>query len=160
MPLLSSSFIVDADLVEFMPDVLDYGVASFAAQNLRASDDVYNRIFSEWWPTAISRRFGLLMSTFDIQSPIMPTLDPAYLDSVGLKALTVYRAISHYIMPMLASDADANGDLFSRRAVRYDMFYKEEWQKAILLPLYDFNKDTQFTNIERRGRPVKRLLRA
>ena len=143
-----------------MPDVLDFGVTTFGPQCLRASDDIYNRLVSEWWPTAVSRRFGLILNSFDINSPFVPTLDPTLLDTVALKAITSYRALSRYVMPMLAGDADADGDLFSRRADRYVNFYHEEWRKIILLPLYDFNQDSQFTNIERRGAPMKKLLRA
>lgn len=160
MPLITTSFITDTDLQVFMPDVLTYGISSFATQNLHASDDVLNRLINEWWPTAISRRFGLILSTYDVNSPLMPTLNQSLLDASSLATLTSYRSLSRYILPMLASDADADGDLFSRRATRYDSFYQDEWQKVLLLPIYDFNQDGQFTNIERRGRPVKRLLRA
>ena len=160
MALIASSFIADTDLQEFMPDVLDYGVTTFAPQSLRASDDVYNRILTEWWPDAVSRRFGLILNNYDVNSSLLPVLDTTVLDTVALKAITAYRTISHYAMPMLASDADANGDLFSRRADRYSNFYHEEWAKIILLPIYDFNNDGQFTNIERRGKPVKRMMRA
>lgn len=143
-----------------MPDVLTYGVATFDPQSLRASDDIYNRLVAEWWPDAVSRRYGLLLNSFDVQSNLIPQLDPAFLDTVALEAVTSYRAISHYIMPLLSSDNDANGDMFTRRAARYHDFYLEEWQKLVLLPLYDFNQDTQFTNIERRGPTMKKLLRA
>jgi len=157
---VTTSFIVDTDLQVYMPDVLSFGVASFDPQSLLATDDVVARIEAEWWPEAVSRRFGLFRENSDYMFSMLPTMNVALLDSVSLVPLTVYRALSHYAMPMLSSDADADGDLFSRRASRYDTFYKEEWEKVVRLPIYDFSQDGNFTSFEKKGPPVKRLLRA
>jgi len=157
---ITTSFIQDTDLVEFVPDILGFGVADFSTQNLRASDDVFERLLNEWWPQAISRFYGLTRQNIDTMFPTLPTLDVNKLDTAALKPLTCYRALGHYILPLLAGDADANGDLFTRRADRYDRFYSEEWKKVIRLPLYDFNADGAFSMVERKRAIGRRLVRA
>lgn len=157
---VTTAFVTDTDLELFQPDILTFGPATFGAQLIMASDDVFQRLVDEWWPQAIGAFYGLTRSAIDVQYPVLPTLKEASLDKVALRNLVCYRAISHYIMPLLASDADANGDLFTRRAARYQRFYQEEWDKIIDLPIYDFNQDTLFTNIERPIQIARRLRRA
>lgn len=157
---LTTPFVNDADLKSFLPDVLSFGVATFAPQNLRASDDVFERLVAEWWPQAIGGFYGLSRASVDIQWPVLPAMDIALVNTAALVTLTAYRALGHYVMPLISSDADANGDLFTRRAARYERFYDEEWAKVINLPLYDFNADGSFTTIERALSVSRRLRRA
>jgi len=157
---LTAPFATDSDLVTFMPDMLTFGVGSFIPQNMMASDDVFERLNAEWWPQAIGGFYGLAQATVDVTWPVLPVMQEARLNVAALKNLTAYRAISHYIMPLLSSDADANGDLFTRRADRYNSFYHEEWEKVTNLPLYDFNADNRFSNIERMLPTGRRLMRA
>jgi len=160
MGLATTSFIADADLALYMPDVLTFGVTTFATQNLLATDDVVTRINTEWWPDAVTRRFGLYRENTDTWYRSLPIMDITLLDSALLKGLVVYRALSHYIMPMLSSDSDADGNAFTRRADRHAAFYAEEWEKIVNSPIYDFNSDTTFSQQERKGPPIKRVLRA
>lgn len=158
MPI-TTSFITDDDVLQYMPDILDFGQQSFNAQHLKASDDVYEKIFTEWWPNAIIRRYGLTKYRMDILWPTLPTMDVAFLNIPAIKQLTCYRSIGHYIMPMLASNA-SNNDFFMNRATMYQKFYIEEWQKVQRLSLYDFDKDGQFLNIERAGPIHRKVVRA
>jgi len=157
---VATPFIQDTDLVAYMPDVLTFGIASFAAQNLLATNDVVERLTNEWWPNAIGNYYGFTRERVDMTWPILPAMDIARINTTALKQLVTYRALSHYIMPMLSSDADANGDLFTRRMDRYYRFHSEEWKKVIHLPLYDFNADSAFTQIERAQSTGRRLARA
>ncbi len=159
MPL-SAPLINDSDLTVYMPDVLSFGTATFLTQCTLASDDIYERLLNEWWPNALGNYFGFTQERVDLVWPVLPLLDENYLNKAALTQITVYRALSHYIMPMLASDADANGDLFTRRAARYNTFYNEEWKKIVRMALYDFNKDAVFQNRERPQRMGRRLVRA
>jgi len=157
---LSTAFINDADLTSYMPDVLTFGIPSFSAECLRATEDVYTELLSDWWPGVTLAINGFAFQKTDTAWPTLPIMDVANLDTVTLKQAVVYRALSQYVMPMLSSDADANGDLFSRRADRYRGFYKAEMARVYKLPLYDFNRDSAFTQLERPRRHGRRLLRA
>jgi len=159
--IVTTPFITDANLQEFMPDILQMGVLTFAQQNLRASNDVYDRLVNDWWAQAIIRGpYVGVATTNDGAFPgRLPPLIVSLLNTPLLAPLVSYRALGRYIMPMLSGDADANGDMFSRRAERYTRFYNEEWERVITGDLYDFNRDGNFTLADRLppyGRRVKR----
>jgi len=148
----------DTDLKTFIPRILDNGVVSFADQLQLASDDVLEMIKVDWWVNAVSSRYSLNRETTDWSS-FFPKFDEALLNTAQLKNLTCYRALHKYICPMLTNDAD-EADEWTRKEERYKQFFDEEWQKIIKMPLYDFNQDSAFDDIERRQRSGIRLSRA
>lgn len=156
---ITTPFITDADVQKFRPDILDFGITSFTDQYTMASDDVYERLYNEWWPNAISRRYGLSRNRLDIVWPVLPKMDLNYLDTSALIPITCFRALSHYIFPMLATNSTQT-DFFSGMADIYRRFYDEEWIKVQRLPIYDFDKDGQFRDVERTGPIHRRVVRA
>jgi len=152
---MAMPYATDSDLQNLIPGILDQGVASFATQLGFASTDVLNLIKSDWWPKAVVRRFGAI-ETVDI-GPLFPPLDEARINEAVLINLTCYRALSHYIIPMLTKDN--KDDSWAKKIGRYEIFYGEEWELVAQLPLYDFDGDSQFSDKERRGVMPRRLIR-
>jgi len=160
MPL-TVSFVTDANLQEFMPDIMSMGVATFDPQTLRATNDIYDRLVNDWWAQAVLRGpYVSVASTNDGAFPgRLPPMDVNLLNKTLITPLVCYRALGRYIMPMLSGDADANGDMFSRRAMRFTEFYSDEWATVVTGDLYDFNRDAKFTLADRLppyGRRVRR----
>lgn len=152
-------YATDADLLVIQPNITSFGVVSWLPQLNAASADVLERIKTEWWPEAVTSRFGFQNQAYDI-NPAFPSFDEAKLNTAAIKNLTIYWALAHYIYPILTKDRD-DADAFSRRMERYQKFYDEEWERVKVKPLYDFNADSQFTDIERRsGMTAVRVSRA
>jgi len=143
----------DSDLQKVRPDILTHGVASWSDQLGFAGADVLNLMKSSWWVNAVARHFN--REIVDIMGSLTPIMDVTKINDSELVNLVCYRALARYVYPAISIDKDADGDAFSRRMTRYEEAYEEEWERVSLLPLYDFNSDGQFTDIERRG-PVRR----
>jgi len=156
---MAGPYATDADLTALLPSVFTHDVASFTAQLQLASDDVLEAIKTEWWPQAAAARLGVLRESVDYD-PLFPTFDETKLNTAKLKNLTCYLALSRYIFPLLANDSDVDGDEFTRKMERYTAFYEGEWGRVKLMPLYDWNGDAQFSDIERRLTPHRTLSRA
>jgi len=153
-----AAYASDTDLETFIPSILENGVVSFDVQLQLASDDVLEMVKVKWWVNAVSSRYALNRETTDWSS-YFPRFDEALLNTVQLKNLTCYRAFHKYICPMLTGDAD-DADEWTRKEERYKIYFDEEWDKITRMPLYDFNQDSAFDDIERRQGGGVRLQRA
>jgi len=152
-------FITETDLHDFVPDVYTHGLNSFTKEIAFAEGDVVNLIKSGWWIEAVSKSF-FVSELQDFGGFGFYPLDVTKLNSEALKKITVYRAVSGYIYPKLATFKDVDGDSFSRKAEFYKGMYKEEWEVIRKLPLYDFNSDGTFSDLERRVSSGRTLGRA
>lgn len=151
-------YAANSDLQVLIPSILDNGVATFAPQLLTASNDVLELIKVNWWVNAVTKNYGFARETVDI-NPLFPTFDATKVNEAVLVNLTCYRALYQYICPMLTTDSDTANE-WDRKLDRYKEFYSSEWQRLELMPLYDFNNDAQFSDIERRAPRGRRLARA
>jgi len=146
---------VTADLVALRSDITGHGVSDWAAQLAMSESDVVERVKTAWFPDAARSLFGYGLDANSYQV-IMGAFDIALLNTAALKNLVCYHAMSYYIYPNLTRDVDDGNDAFSRRAERYKVFYEDEWNRVSKLPLYDFNGDSAFTDIERQP-PTRRV---
>jgi len=155
---MAAPYATDADLQAFIPSILDNGVASFASQLTLASTDVLELVKLDWWVNAVTARYGFARESIDI-NPLFPRFDETKLNESVLINITCYRALAQYICPMLTTDSD-EADEWLRKMERYAEFYRVEWDALELKPLYDFNSDGQFKDIERRASRGRRVVRA
>ena len=133
------------DLAKHVSDInTQNGPENWTDQIQFATDDVLNKIKSDWWE--------------QVSSPLF-TLDEDLLNTDALTNLAVYCTLGFYALPLLSTERDKDGDSFSRKADYYRDRYREEWEVVKLLPLYDFNSDDQFTDDERQGPIVRELSR-
>ena len=155
---MARPYAVNADLQVFIAGILDYETpaSDFGDFLDKASEDVLNLIKSEWWPNAVATRFS--QEAIDI-GPLTPPLTEDNINDAALLNITCYRAFYQYIMPYLTKDADEDGDQFSRKIERYQELFADEWATIKLLPLYDFDGDDAFTDVERRGNYSRRMAR-
>lgn len=154
------SIATESDLQDFIPDVYEHGLNSFSKELQFAESDVINLIKSDWWPSAVRSNYSYVQS-YDVLNPLFVVpLDANYLNNNELKKLVVYRVAAAYIYPKLSTFKDVDGDSFSRKAEFYKGLYKDEWEIVKKLPLYDFNKDSVFSDAERKLNTGRRLSRA
>lgn len=151
-----ANYATDSDLKDHIESIFDYGPSSFEKDLTKATADVLNKIKAEWWTKAVQSRNGI-RETVDYGF-LFPTLNTANLNTAALKSLTVYRAFSAYIFPKMTKFVE--DDVFLRQAEFYADRFKEEWDVVKLLPLYDFDEDASFEDIERRGPMSRRIVRA
>lgn len=140
------AYITDADLAKHVEDINEHDEESrdWTNQINFATEDVLNKIKSDWWNQVASA--GL-------------TIDEDLLNTDALTNLAVYRTLGFYALPFLSTQMDKDGDSFSRKAEFYRDRYKEEWELVKELPLYDFDQDSQFEDSERQGPIVRELAR-
>jgi len=145
------------DLVGFVPELSEFNVD--ASNDLQmASDDILNRLKVSWWTQAASTRMGRENLALDVLQ--LPPLKVSKLNIPAIKNLTCYRALSAYILPKMSSDLSATGDAFGRKSVHFEKMYASEWETVILLPIYDFDGDGNFEEIERVRVFSRKTLRA
>ena len=133
------------DLAKHVSDInTQGGPENWTDQIQFATDDVLNKIKSDWWE--------------QVSSPLF-TINEDNLNTDALTNLAVYCTLGFYALPFLATERLEKGDSFSRKAKYYRDRYKEEWEVVKLLPLYDFDEDSQFEDSERQGPIVRELSR-
>ena len=130
----------DEALIAEDEQILTYGLEEFVDQLAAAKRDVISALKADWWPQVQRGKRSLVSN---------PQLDEDNLNSDELSRLVIYRALSVHIYPKLSKKLGADGDSFSRKADFYLKRYVDEWGIIVKLPIYDFDDDGQFTDLDR-----------
>ena len=85
------------------------------------------------------------------------SFDEANLNTEALRQLCVYKTLYTHIYPSLSTYLE--GDVWLNKIEAFKKLYNEEWAVVKGLPLYDFDEDTEFEDVERRGPFMTRLRR-
>ena len=139
------------DILEYEPEVFNYGIPSFDDARDKASQDVERFLRINWWPT---------VGKYDITYVgNRVTFEPELLDATQLARATVYCALGYYIFPRL-SKFEPNLDVFQ---IKYD-YYKKMYAEEIDLVMrdgvaYDYNEDGTFVDEEKEKTYFLRLQR-
>ena len=146
----------DDNLIEYQPDILDYGIDKFTDYHAKAREDILRRLRDEWWVRSRS------MTNFDI-SRSLPSLemDENRLTESQFTRCAVYRVLSEYALPMLTKwNASGDEDKFQVMMMHYRKKYDEEFN-AILRDgvLYDFDNDGTVEQTEKQPFHTRRLIR-
>ena len=129
-----ANYAQDSDLDKYDATVRDQD-GSFLEMFTLGTADILNLIKGAWWPQAT----GLSLLSFD----------ESRLNTEALRQLTVYWTLYAYICPFLATFIE--GDTWLAKKDHYKERYDAEWAVVKNLPLYDFDEDDTFEDIERRG---------
>jgi len=151
-----ANYATNADLQKLLPDILGYGVADFTDQLTFATADVLELIKVDWWREAANDFLYYNPQTYRGQA-YFPTMNEAYLNTAKLVNITCYRALAHYIFPMLTLDGQS--EEWNIKMERYQAFYKDEWAVLKRAALYDFDQDSQFEDLERHDNRGRRVIR-
>lgn len=131
--------VASADLSDYQPDILGYGVASFDTQLQFAEDDVIRQIREEWW-----ERYRHTVRYKDITKVTTIEMNASLLTASQWKRAVIFKAFADYIFPILTKWKDPQGgdgaDAFQVQMAHYRQRYAEEFQ-AILRDGIEYDED-------------------
>jgi len=159
------SIINQTDLEKFFPDLANFNLTTIQSCIDSAEVDVMNFLHYIWFPNAYSTYVhGHFDTTTNTALLIVPKMDETLLNYDLLKNLFIYRTLGFYLFPSLMKTTIQEEDSFFSRAKYYEEKYAEELSLVTNAPLYDFNKDSTFDNLDVTqgmiGRPIISLHRA
>ena len=133
----------EADIVDLVPDILEYGIQDFSDDIARTEEDIFRLLRIKWWqPVA---------SPGDV-------MDNNLLDPTQLKRSCVYYSLAYYIFPKL-SKFEVDGDRFTSMMDYYKARFDEEFDLAIRELHYDFDSSGTFESTETVHNERRRLVR-
>lgn len=138
-----ANYAQDSDLDTYDPQVRKHKVQDFTVYFTRGTADILNLIKGSWWGQAS----GLPVYSFD----------ETKLNTEALRQLCVYKTLYTHIYPSFANYQEGDPWLLKIETVK--KMYDEEWAVIKNLPLYDFDGDDTFEDVERRGPFMTRLRR-
>jgi len=136
------AFSDDSNLVELVPDILDFGITSFSDEHPRAQADIEREIRNQWW-----HRKG-----------IAGEMDPSYLTDSQWTRSASYLVLWKYALPQLTNWVD--DDRFLAMIDFYKARYGEEIDAVFQDGIeYDADNDGQVTDKEKEIVAINRLNR-
>lgn len=151
-----AQFITDADILEYEPDIKNFGIQDFGtAPNLheKTYDDIIRLLNIEWWPTA---RYGATDASVVGSNS---RLSPSRLDISQFKRAAVFYTLYYYIYPRLSS-FDPDRDAFREKLDHYKEKFSEEWNLILREGVrYDLDSDGSYSESESQSFYNDRLIR-
>ena len=143
----------DADLLEYLPDLYDYGIQDFSSYHAKTEQDILRELRIRWWPTVSYR------AVHDIRIVSSPEMNPLLLEDTQFTRSAVFHCLSFYVLPQL-NKFEPDGDRFGEMMTYYRDRYKEEFDLVLRDGvLYDFDGDSTITSAEREPQYFLRLQR-
>lgn len=129
------AYATNNDLLKYIPTIFDHGVEDFTDELALAEGDVKRHIEINWY----NKTFGTAYDQFGKR--VGNEFDETKLVDAQWQRATVYRALSHYILPQLASWRP-EGDVFTEQLKHYRNRYEEEISAEMAKGVqYDFDDD-------------------
>jgi hypothetical protein len=143
-----------SNVLEYEPDILDYGIPDFEEEIAKAQADVFRELRIKWWPTQQVGLYDVRYLTGGNQEP-----DEDLYTASQLTRATCYHALGYHVYPKLAK-FDIDGDIFERKMT----FYREEFNRELDLVLrdgveYDIDSSGTVTDDEKEATHYLRLKR-
>ena len=134
------AFSQDSDLVALIPDILDFGITSFATEHAKAEADLIRTIRNEWWH----------------KKGIGGEMNSAYLTDTQFTRCNSYLVLWKYALPQLTNWVD--DDRFLRMIDFYKVRYGEELDAVFADGVeYDADNDGSVTDKEKEIIALNRL---
>ena len=146
--------ITENDILEYVPDIHEYGIQDFSDMISKSENDIYRLLRIRWWPDVASKIYDITLS----DTSRYGEMDTNKLDPNELKRATVYHVLAYYILPQLTKH-EVDGDRFTNMIDFYKARFDEEFDLMIRELHYDFDSDGVFENKERVHREQLKLVR-
>jgi hypothetical protein len=147
-------FATDTDLLEYEPQIKDYGIQDFSELHEKTYDDIIRLLNIKWWPTA---NYG----TYDVSVVGTQTerLSPSKLDSNQFTRLAVFKVLGDWIYPRLSA-FDPDGDAFREKMMYYRDKAAEEMDLILQVGVsYDIDSSGSYEDNEKQSFYHGRLIR-
>ena len=143
-----------ADIQDYEPEILNYGIADLDEEISKAQSDVFRDLRIRWWPT---QQIGLYDLKYLAQGNIEP--DEDMYNASQLTRAAVYNCLGFHVYTKLTK-MDAEQDLFERKME----FYRKEYERELDLVLrdgveYDHDSSGNVTDTEKAPTSFLRLKR-
>lgn len=143
----------DADVLEYLPDLFDYGIQSFGDEHEKTRQDIFRRLRVDWWPRQRANRVDIKAIGQTVE------MEQDYLTTSQFTRAAVFHVLAYYILPKLMK-FEPDGDRFSEMMTYYRGRYEEEFDMVLRDGVeYDRNDDGIITASERASNIFLRLVR-
>ncbi len=148
-----AQFATDSNLLEYEPDIKNYGIQDFGDLHAKTYDDLIRLLNIKWWPTAN-------YATRDISvAGVNTKLSPSRLDASQFERAAVYHVLYQYIYPRL-STFEVEGDAFREKMAHYKEKFAEEFDSILQVGVnYDLDSSGTFSDAEKQSFYQGRLIR-
>jgi hypothetical protein len=146
-----SNYSTDADILEYEPQIKEYGILDFTNEHAKTTADIKRYLRIHWWPRVSRTQVRLFNQTVE--------MDDTKLTASQFTRAAVFHVLAYYILPKLTQHS-AEPDRFR---VMID-FYKAKFQEEIDFVLqdgvkYDFDNDGTVEASEEQPVHFNRLVR-
>jgi hypothetical protein len=147
------SFATDSDVIEYVPDLHEYGIQDFSADHAKTQDDILRRLRIEWWPRLQPWKYDIRYVNN------APEMDSTLLTDSQFTRTAVFHVLAYYILPKLAK-FDPDGDRFENMMKHYKSRFEEEFNLVLKDGVeYDLNNDNTVGISEKASTEFMRLVR-
>ena len=141
------------DVLEYEPQIQDYGIYDFDDALSKAQADVERHLRIHWWPTQQIGKYDITVIGLNVE------MNAALLTESQFTRATVFYALAYYIFPRL-SKFEPDLDVFQIKMDYYKSRFAEEIQAVILDGVeYDIDGDDTITDVEKEPSYFLRLQR-
>ena len=148
------ALITESDLLEYMPDLLEYGIQDFSDEIAKTDEDIYRLLRIRWWPSVVTKIYDISVARTGYRTE----MDTTKLKPSELKRSAVFYCLSYHIIPKL-SKFEVDGDRFREMMVYYKTRFDEEFDLAMRELHYDWDSDGLYENEEIVHKEQLRLVR-
>jgi hypothetical protein len=148
-----ATFATISDVLEYEPEILNYGVSNFDDALSKSQGDVARYLRINWWPTQQIGKFDITVIGINVEMDIEKLTDSQ------LTRASVYCALAYYIYPKL-SKFEPDLDVFQIKMDYYKKLYLEEIDLVIRDGVeYDLDSNGQISDVEKSPNYFLRLRR-
>lgn len=145
----------DEDLLEYFPDLYNYGIQDFGAEHAKTREDILRRLRIEWFP----RKSHSLSYDALVVGQNGPEMDADLLTESQFTRAAVFHCLAYYILPKL-TQFSIDGDRFERMMDYFKSRYEEEFNFVLHDGVeYDADESGTITNEEKIANYQSRLVR-
>jgi hypothetical protein len=148
-----SNYTTDADVLEYEPQIKEYGVIDFSSYHAKTTADIQRHLRIEWWPR-VRRQTGLgYFNTTDLE------MTNSKLTASQFKTAAVYHVLAYYILPQLTQHT-AEPDRFRMMIDFYKARFRDEFDMVLQDGIkYDWDGDGTVEASEEQPQHFNRLVR-
>jgi hypothetical protein len=148
-----SQFANDDNLIEYEPQIREFGIQSFSDLHEKTYDDIIRLLNIEWFPTAEYGKYDISIIGSKTK------LSPSKLTTSQFTRAACYHVLAYYIYPKL-STFDPNGDAFREKMKYYKEKFREEFELILKSGVeYDVDSSGTISDSERQPFNFGRLIR-
>ena len=148
-----SNYSTDANILEYEPNIKDYGIIDFSAYHSKTTADIQRSLRVEWWPRVRRDRAGSYFNSTDLE------MDNAKLTASQLTNAAVYHCLAFYILPQLTQHT-AEPDRFRMMIDFYKARFRDEFDMILQDGVkYDWDGDGTVEPHEEQTQHFNRLVR-